>query len=295
LPAGATRVSIGTKYPRGQDSEFVSVFGSEIPDVLEQEPNDTTNAAQQVILPTAVNGRFEKDKDRDLFQFEAKKDQRLIFQAKTRSLGSPCDVFMELEKADGSKLTQANVTGADEGSITNTFKEAGIYRLLVEELNRRGAPNLAYRVEIEPFQPGFALSVEQEKVHGTNGGNIEIKVTATRYDYNGPINLSLDGLGADVAIENAVVEEKKTNTTLKVTIPAQFEPSHFVQFKIAGRAKIGEREVIATASTLPALRSLFPNLTYPPAELDGLIGLGILPPGSKPPAEKPRRRRNQAD
>jgi hypothetical protein len=270
----------------------MSIFSSEIPNVLENEPNDTTNSAQNVILPIAINGRFEKDKDRDLFQFEAEKDQRLIFRARTRSLGSPCDVFMELENADGSKMAQANMTGADEGSITNTFKETGIYRVLVEELNRRGAPNLAYRVEIEPFQPGFALSVEQEKIHGTNGGNIEIKVAATRYEYNSPINLSLDGIEGNLALENAVIDEKKTNTTLRVKIPPELQPGDFSHFRIVGRAKIGERNVVVTASTLPALRALFPNLTYPPAELDGLIALGILPPGSKPVEEKPKRRRN---
>lgn len=292
LPEGSRRVPLATRYVRGQCSGFVSIFSSELPEVLETEPNDTTNSANNVTVPTAINGRFEKNKDRDLFQFEAKKDERLVFRARTRSLGSPCDVFMELQKADGSKVAQANVAGADEGSITNTFKEEGIYRLLVEELNRQGAPNLAYRVEVEPFQSGFALSVEQEKVHGTNGGDVEIKIAAARHDYGGAIKLSLEGLGEDLAIENAVVEEKKTNTTLKLRIPPQLEPGQLVHFKIVGRARIGERDVVATASTLQALRTLFQRLPYPPAELDGLIGLGVLPPGSKLPEEKPRRRRS---
>jgi hypothetical protein len=290
--AGAwRRISVGTRYSSGHGSGFVSIFSSELPGILETEPNDATNSCNILTLPIAINGRLDKDKDRDLFQFEAQNDQRLIFHAQTRSLGSPCDVFMELQKADGAKVTQANVTGADEGSITNTFKEAGLYRLLVEELNRRGAPNLAYRVEIKPFEPGFDLSVEQEKVHGTNGGDIEIKVAAARYDYNGPIHLSLDGI-QNIALENAVVDEKKTNTTLKLKIPPELELNHLVHFKIIGRADVGGREVMATASTLPALHALFPGLMYPPAELDGLIGLGILPPGSKPPQDKPRRRRN---
>ena len=120
LKEGSPRLSVGTRYSPGQGSGFVSLFSSELPEIVETEPNDATNSCNNVTLPIAINGRLKKDNDRDLFQFEAGKDQRLIFHAQTRSLGSPCDVFMELQKADGAKVTQANVTGADEGSMTNT-------------------------------------------------------------------------------------------------------------------------------------------------------------------------------
>src|SRR5207245_995098 len=201
VPENAVRIPAAVKYPGGEGSGFVSVFGSPLPTFVETEPNDSTNTVNSVTIPIAINGRFEKDRDRDFFQFEAWKDQRLAIRGRTRSLGSPCDLFLQLQKADGSKLAEANVTGASEGALTNTFAAAGTYRLLVEELTRRGGPG-------------------------------------------------------------------------RVT-----------HLKIVGRAEIGGHENVATASTMPALRKLFPLIRYPPAGLDGLIGLGIKP-APKPPEAK---------
>jgi hypothetical protein len=48
-----------------------------------------------------------------------------------------------------------------------------------------------------------------------------------------------------------------------------------VPFTIIGQAKVGEDEVATTASTMPALRRLFPRMLYPPEELDGVLALGV--------------------
>src|SRR5207247_1077584 len=129
----------------------------------EIEPNDVMTNATPIAFPGAVQGQFARPKDRDFYQFTVPKGQKLVFQGKTRSLGSPCDLFMQLYKADGTQLAEANPAAADEGNLTNTFAEAGIYRLMVEELNRAGGPEFIYRVEVRPFQPGFALSVDTDK------------------------------------------------------------------------------------------------------------------------------------
>ncbi len=269
------RVLLGVKFPGGKSSGFVSARTGALPELIEAEPNDASGDATKISIPTAINGRFAKANDHDFYEFTAEKEQRLAFHGRTRSLGSPCDLFMQLQRADGSKLAETKVTGADEGSLTNTFKEAGAYRLLVEELNGTGGPDLAYRIEIAPLLPGFALSVDTDKVQAASRGVFEIKVAATRRDYDGPIRLSLDGAGEGFTLENGVIAEKKTETTLKVKLPPRFQPGQLAHFSITGQAAIGGRDVNATASTLSALRKLFPNTPHPPAELDGLIGLGI--------------------
>jgi len=306
VPENGLRIPAAVKYPGGEGSGFVSVFGSPLPTFVETEPNDSTNTANSVTIPIAINGRFEKDRDRDFFQFEARKDQRLAIRGRTRSLGSPCDLFLQLQKADGSKLAEANVTGANEGALTNTFAAAGTYRLLVEELTRRGGPDLAYCVTIEESQPGFALSVETERVEAAPGESFEIKVDAARHDFDGPIKLTVEGAGdgfthlltgygafpaikltvegAGFALDNNVLS-KGSNAPVKVRVPERFEPGRVTHLKIVGRAEIGGHEYVSTASTMPALRKLFPLTRYPPLELDGLIGLGIKP-APKPPEAK---------
>jgi hypothetical protein len=282
---GQTNVSV--QFARGKGSSSVTLLCSDLPELTETEPNDLPDEVTKISAPSAINGRFEKSRDRDCFEFHAAKDERLIFSGRTRSLGSPCDLSFRLLKPDGTQIAEADISGANEGTLTNTFKEAGIYRLFVEELNRQGGPDLAYRVEIRPFQTGFTLSVETERVVASPGGTFEIKVTAARRQYDGPFTLSLEGLGDDVALENNVIAEKKNDTTLKVKLPERFSPGQMARFRIHGEAKIDENEFSAPASTMPALRKLFPLLRYPPADLDGWIALGVRSPASKPGAEKP--------
>ena len=255
-------------------SEFAKPI-SLLPQINEIEPNDLKG--QEIPVPVCIIGHFQKAKDRDCFQFTAQKDQRLVFHGKTRSLGSPCDLYLRLETADGQKLAESPMAGADEGNITNTFKETSLCRLIIEEAAELSGPECFYRVEIEPFHRGFALSVDSEKVQAPAGGSFEIKVTPERRDYDGPITLALDGAGEGFEIVTNVITAKTNATTMKVNVPATLQPGDLIHFKITGHAKIDGHDFVTTASTRPALRKLFPHLLWPPAELDGWIALGITP------------------
>ena len=139
-------------------------------------------------------------------------------------------------------------------------------------------PECFYRVEIEPFHRGFALSVDSEKVQApAAGGSFEIKVTPERRDYDGPITLALDGAGEGFEIVTNVITAKTNATTMKVNVPATLQPGDLINFKITGHAKIDGHDFVTIASTRPALRKLLPHLLWPPAELDGWVAPGITP------------------
>jgi hypothetical protein len=282
VPEHASRVSLNAKFRRGQDCGFGLLVAGQFPEVTEVEPNDRPEAATKLSVPSVANGRFARMKDRDWYEFSAARDQRLIFSGRTRSLGSPCDLSMRLFDAHGGQLAEADISGANEGTLTNKFSEAGTYRLLVEELNHQGGLNLAYRIEVEPFHPGFTLSLETNRVEAAGNGSFEIKVTAARSEYEGPVTLSLAGLGDDFVLENNVIAEKKNETTLKVSIPARVEPGQWFHFTITGKARVDDSDFETTAGTMSALKKLFPLLRYPPAELDGLVALGIKASAPKP-------------
>ena len=289
VPEHASQVPLNVKFPRGRGSGFVALATGPLPEVTEVEPNETAETATKIQIPSVVNGRFAAPKDRDWYEFSASQGERLIFAGKTRSLGSPCDLFMCLFNAAGKQLAEADISGANEGTLTNKFSEAGTYRLLVEELNRGGEPDFVYRIQVEPFRAGFALDVETNRVEAASGSSFEIKVTAARREFDGPITLSVSGLGDDCILENNVIAEKKNQTALKVKLPASLEPGRLLHFAIAGHATVNGADADETAGTMPALRRLWPLLRFPPAALDGLIGLGIKPPASKPDEEKSKK------
>jgi hypothetical protein len=280
VPENGTRVPLNARFPGGQASGFVTLSTGRLEELMEIEPNETPETATKIPVPSVINGRFAKPRDRDWFEFSAGQGQRLVFSGKTRSLGSPCDLFMRLFNADGKQLAEADISGANEGTLTNKFNEAGMYRLFVEELNRGGEPDFVYRIEVEPFHAGSVLSLETNKVEAASGASFDLKVTAARREYDGPITLSLAGLGDDFVLENNVIAEKKNETSLKVKLPARVEAGQMFHFTIVGQARVEDADYEKTASTMPALRKLWPLMRYPPAELDGLIGLGIKPPAS---------------
>ena len=276
LPDEGGAAALGVKWPgaRAGGSGFVSATVGDLEESVESEPNDTPLAATRIAAPSAVSARLQNPNDGDFYELQATKGQRLLFRARTRSLGSPCDVLLQLYKPDGAKLAESKVEGATEGSLDATFPAGGVYRLGVEDITRAAGPGLAYRLEVEPYRAGFSLSVDTDTVQAKPGENFEIKVTAVRRDYGGAIELSVQGLQSAGA-EGATIAAGKNESSLKVKTPANLKPGGIVHFRIVGTAKVGERDFTATASTMPALRKQFPRLLYPPEITDGVITLGV--------------------
>ena len=268
------RLPLSAKFPGGKSSGFGAAVVSGLTEVVEAEPNENAETATPFTLPAGLNGRFLKAKERDFWKFSAKKGQRVVFTAQTRSLGSASEVMLQLRDAKGTALISSAVNDASEGAVTNSIPADGTYFLVVDELIRRGGPQHAYRVEAELQPAGFALEADAEKAEAAPGGSFTVKVTVARRDYTGPITLSLAGIeGAKLADE--VIKDKAANTTLKVTLPDNAEPGSLTHFRIVGRAKIGEVEFATTARTTLALRKIYPTMPFPPRELDGPIALGV--------------------
>jgi hypothetical protein len=273
-PAEAMRLALSAKFPGGKSSTFASVLVTDTPEFADTEPNDSAETATPFTLPAGLSGRFLKPQDRDFWKFDAKKGQRVLFTAQTRSLGSASEVMFQLRDAKGTAIASSSPNDPGEGSVTNTIPADGTYFLVVDELIRRGGPQHAYRVEAELLTPGFTLETEVEKVEAAPGGSFAVKVNVTRRDFTGPITLAVVGLDG-VTLADEVIKEKATSGTLKVTLPEGAIPGSLVHFRIYGKAKIGGSEVQSLTRTTLALRKLFASVPSPPRELDGRIALGI--------------------
>jgi hypothetical protein len=265
---------------------FVAVHGDDIlSQMLEREPNNARERANAAALPHVINGRFEEDHDRDYFAIEVNKDERWVFATRSRSFGSPCDVFLELQNAEGKPVAESNPAGPQDTTLTHQFKEGGRYFLVAKELADRGAPDFAYQIDAKLFEPGFTLAIDEDKVEARAGGEFSLAVSCVRSEFNDKITLELEGLPESFTIENGVIEAKKTNTTVKVKVGQNAEPGTMLALTVVGRGQ--EKRVRAT--TAAALRRNFTTVLYPPAELEGVVALGIT---AGDPAPKGRRKRS---
>ena len=116
LPAGVpdrAEVTLpGTEGPWGYHADAGTPTGNILrvlpgPNVLEAEPNDSTESATAVPsgspVPFAVNGILEKPGDTDCFRFSARKGERLNVRMHSQSLGAPVDGRMAIAKAGADK------------------------------------------------------------------------------------------------------------------------------------------------------------------------------------------------
>ncbi len=275
--------SFVAKHLNGKNGTAGRVFVSSGVEQVEIEPNDTVETATLVSLSGSINGRFEAPKDRDHYRFAVKKGERVRFIGRTRTLGAPTDLLLRLLDPAGKQLSESDDTGLDEGSIELNAPADGVYQLVVEELLGRGGSEQVYRVEVEPYKPGFSLSVdadvkakiEADPFNAPRGGTFVAKVSAARRDYTGPITVTVEGLGAGVTFANNTIAEGKADTTMQVTVPATIDSGKYFPIRFVGRAKVGDAEVAVTANSMNAIRGQLGGLIYPPAWLEGQLMLGI--------------------
>lgn len=270
-------VNVGVKLPNGTSSGFGSVSVGAGEEALEVEPNDEPAAATKVTLGASLNGRFDKPGDVDRFVFTAKAGQRFIFSGITRQQGSPSDLFMRVLKADGAQLAAADDAGANEGTLDFNSPADGDYTLVVEELVKRGGPDFAYRINVEPFQAGFDLAASTDTLNVPLQGVSMVTVTAVRRGYDGPIELSLADAPANVTSTGAVIGPGQTTAVLTILNGGAGPDGKIYQVKLQGKAKIGEADYTTDATVSAAQRVAFAGTPLTPQVVSKAVALGTNP------------------
>lgn len=268
-------VSFGVPSADGAGSGWFQVEAGPESESLEREPNDSVAEATSVQFPGVLNGRFDKPGDRDYFKFKAQKGQRLHCVARSRELGSACDVYMRLHKADGSKIADAR----QERQTVLDFDvpEDGEYVLQVEDLLVGGVPKAdhVYRIHLDNAYSGFSLHTEGLQYSAPQGGTFVVKVLARRTGYNGPIELAVEGLGEGVKLEGNTISDAET--LLKITLPTGIPAGEVRNATIVGKAKVGEQTVTVPANEREPLRSIYPNAFSLPTQMENTIAIGVAP------------------
>ena len=291
LPGGSSgrAFSLGARFPGGASSSFVTLLSSDLPELLEKEPNNRAESAGTLQPPCAINGRFANGGDRDFYQIAGKKGTRLVIRGETRHSGSPTDLYLRLEKPGGGKIAEAEDRSYDpgkdkekgknyyfeEGVLNYTFPEDGRVILMVEDLIRRGGPEHVYRIEVRHGQGDFSLELEETLYSSAPGGDLKVKVRCRRNGYDGPIELVAEGLPGGTKPGKARIGKGTDSAELKITLEKDLQPGSMGTFRIFGTPADGGRARRIEARTREALRKTFPRLFHPPRILDGLAAFAV--------------------
>jgi hypothetical protein len=176
---------------------------SDMPNVLETEPNDAVAQATKGEVPCAFNGVIDKPGDIDFFRFTAKKGQVFDLHCYARRLGSPLDPVLYVYNAQGGALAgNDDIPGSPDSYIRFTVPADGDYLISVTDHLKKGGPTYAYRVEVSPPRPSidvalplFSLySQDRQWVAVPRGNRYATLVATTRRDLGGELLLEGRGL-----------------------------------------------------------------------------------------------------
>jgi hypothetical protein len=268
---------LGARLASGKSSGFAVVAVGASPEALEAEPNNEQAQATRVALGAGLNGRFDQPRDVDRFIFTAKAGQRFTFAGVTRSQGSPSDLAMRLLKSDGAEVAVVDDSGTNEGVIDYTFPADGDYTLVVEDLNRRGGPEFAYRIAVTPHEEKFQLAASADTLNIPLGGLATVTVTAVRGSFAGPIALTLVDAPPGIVATPAVIGPGLPSTVMTIQCAADVAAGKIYPVRIAGTAQSGTVQYQAIATVTDAQKGAFSGLTVPPPFLSQSVAIGVNP------------------
>ncbi len=223
------------------------------PTAVESEPNDAQHP-QRIELPTSITGRIESPGDVDVYQFQAKKEQKLFFQVEARRLGSPLDPVLRVTDAAGKTLLQVDDTGpartaSRDAELPFTVPQDGTYHVEVRDLHAQGEPRSVYRLRAVLAEPDYELTVASDRFVGTAGKPLDIPVRIDRRNgLEREIEITAEGLPAGVTVVPVVstpTGSAAKSVTLRLTAPTG--PAS-APIRILGRVK-SEPERTRLAST----------------------------------------------
>lgn len=179
---------------------------SDVPNVLEAEPNDTRDTATstELPLPCAFNGVIATKGDEDCFRFKAKKGQVFQIRCHARSVRSPLDPVLTVLGADGKAIGSNDDQGGPDSLLRVTFPADGDYVVHVRDHLKGGGPAHVYRVEFTPVAPSLYTHIpayDREPRDDTRqwvvvpkGNRFATWIRVNRTDVSGDAALSFENL-----------------------------------------------------------------------------------------------------
>jgi hypothetical protein len=236
-PPGIHRVTLDVS---GVKSNPVAFIASPLPQVLEQEPNDTPLQATRVSIPCGMNGRIGSKRDLDHFVFSAVKGKAIRFEVKARRFGSALqsslDSVLDVMTPKGAVLANNDDTFGKDAALVFTPPTDGDYILRIRDLNSKGGETAVYYLEADWARPDFSLRCDSDKAMIGPGSSTAWYVHVARSNgFAGPVRVEVQGLPQGVTVSPLTIPPPMTQGLLVLTA-APDAPREAVNVQVVGTA-----------------------------------------------------------
>jgi hypothetical protein len=288
LDAGLEVVSYVLKSPFGE-SNPVLITLSKTPPILEHEPNDTPQSAQEIPAPGEFAGQFQAPGDTDFVKFRAHEGQVFYIEVFADRLGSPADPYLVVEHVERNAKGQESITRltavdddnsniapaifdtrSDDPSYRFQAPADGMYRIMLRDrsFESRGDPRFVYRLSIRPEEPDFQLVVlPQYPKRGSiqavstwalglrKGDSREAQILVIRKDgFREPIEVWAEGLPAGVTCRGSALASNAKTGELIFTA-AEDAPESAALIHVFGKVKLNDAKRGAALNTAKSVAS----------------------------------------
>src|SRR5215813_3811730 len=207
---------------KGQKTNTTAFISSSLPQVIEQEPNDTPEKAMRVTIPCGINGRIGTPRDLDHFIFKATKGKAIRFEVKARRFGTPLqsslDSVLEVMTPKGDVLaSNDDLVGKDAGLVFMPPAD-GDYVVCVRDLNSKGGDTAVYYLEADWARPDFTVRCDPDKAMIGPGSSTAWYVHVVRSNgFDGPVRVEVEGLPKGVTVNPLTIPPTMTQGLLVLT------------------------------------------------------------------------------
>ncbi|MEE3370274.1 MAG: PPC domain-containing protein [Planctomycetota bacterium] len=183
-------------------SNPVPLIVTDLP-LTSEQPQDHahTENAQQVSVPTGINGRLSSEGEIDCYAFDAMKGDMLTVEVTARRRQSAIDSHLRILDSNGKQLQlnddlKIGKRGYSDSLIESwTVPADGKYVIELRDVHLRGGPRFVYFLELTRSKPYFQLFADTDKTQLAPGAAGVIFVRAVRKNgFSGTIELGIDHL-----------------------------------------------------------------------------------------------------
>ncbi|MBC8164817.1 MAG: hypothetical protein H7Y20_02960 [Bryobacteraceae bacterium] len=251
-------------------------------ELLEKEPNDREETAQEVALPLTINGRIAEPGDRDRFRIKVNPDDDLTFSIVARGVGSKMtDPYVALSRAGGDLVGVGDdgcqqILGKDEEcpsyfssvgrkrkldpEVSNRFVSksandadaAGEYIVQVGDMSMRGGEENNYRLTVRKRTPDFQMGITMAQISASRGAPAKVPVVLLRREgFRGKVEVRATNLPPGWTGRPLILEGDEDSGTLEIVQEQSAVATASIE--IVGTAKIGKIELTHVAQLVPYL------------------------------------------
>jgi hypothetical protein len=251
----------------GTRTNPVPLLVSDLPQVLEVEPNDTPETATRVSIPCGINGRIGKPRDLDHFVFKATKGKAIRFEVKARRFGtllrSTLDSVLDVMNAKGAVLATSDDApglGKDSALVFTPLAD-GDYVLRIRDLNSKGGLAAIYYIEVDWARPDFTLRCDGDKAMIGPGSRAAWFVQVARVNgFAGPVKVEVKGLPGGVTASELTIPANMTQgvVVLSAAVDAPRDAAN-VEMVATGTVTVDGKEQTLTRRAAVGQEVYFPG------------------------------------